>query len=83
MPAEFDNCVESTYKSLVKSKAKPRPDPKTGKKRTLRDMAYAICTKQFVKDHGISPAEYDKKHATSSVAGLLELYILLDLIRGK
>lgn len=76
MPAEFDNCVDSTYKNLVKAKAKP-------KKGTLKDMAYAICTKQFMKKHGISPAEYDKKHATSSVAGLLEFYLLMDLVRGK
>jgi len=76
MPAEFDKCVKSTYKNLVAKKAKPR-------KGTLKDMAYAICTKQFMKQHGVSPAEYDKRHATSSVAGLLNFYKLIELVRGK
>lgn len=83
MPKEFDDCVKSTYKSLVKSKTKPKTDPKTGKPRTLKDVAYAICTKQFMKEHGMSPAEYDKKHATSSAIKLLNFYKLINLVRRK
>jgi len=74
MPKEYDNCVKGIM-------GNPKFKPQKG--RTKKESAHAICTKKFMKKHGISPAKYDKKHATSSVAGLLEFYLLMDLVRGK
>lgn len=57
------------------------PDFKPQKGRTKRQAAHAICTTKFMKKHGISPAAYDKKHATSTVRGFLDFYKLLKLFR--
>lgn len=74
MPKEFTDCVKGIMKN-------PKFKPQKG--RTKKDSAYAICTKRFVKKHGISPAEHDKKSATSSIVGFLNFYDLLRIVRGK
>lgn len=74
MPKEYDDCVKGVMGNT---------DFKPQKGRTKKESAHAICTKQFMKKHGVSPAEYDKRHATSSVAGLLNFYKLIKLVRGK
>lgn len=74
MPAEYDKCVKGIMGN---------PDFKPQKGRTKKQAAHAICTKRFMKKHGVSPAAYEKKRATSSVAGSLNFYRLLKLVRGK
>jgi len=74
MPKEYDDCV----KGIIGN-----PDFKPQKGRTKKESAYAICTKQFMKKHGISPAAYDKRHATSTIKGFMEFYKFIGFLRKK
>jgi len=71
-PKEYDDCVKGVVGN---------PDFKPQKGRTKKEAAHAICTKRFMKKHGISPVAYDKKHATSTIKGLLNFYKLLKLFK--